>query len=419
VSTPTIDLTREHEGVDPQVLIPEVRRRTRRRRLIIGTIVLAVVAALVVGVVSLVDASNGAARPRSSPGPTGGLTSGAPITTSAPTLEVYAVVPGSVEWNPPIFAQRVGSSAPPQFLTRGIAAQILPAIGSDNELLIDSGPSFETPFIYRVQTNGTLTRILVSGLGHLEQGQILLASGRYIYDDVNGVSRIDTRTSAVVTTGGVIKPFANPYNVSAPLRCEGVCAGAWTDGLVQDAGRLYALDFSDRSASILDLTSGTGRAITGYDVLRGAAVGADGDIYVTANRLYDATAHLVVLRIDPTTLGVVGTLDTGVSPDGVDNVVLQTTTSGTVLVYVARQRTSTSATPMDDYAWSASATGLRSLGPLPVDLGLDMRTYGHNVYFFGGPAHNLVSRLNIGTLTLTRDISALAAPRGTYVFALD
>jgi hypothetical protein len=55
---------------------------------------------------------------------------------------------------------------------------------------------------------------------------------------------------------------------------------------------------------------------------------------------------------------------------------------------------------------------------LPANVGLDMRAFGNGVYFFGGPATNVVSRLNLTNMSLKRDVPGLSSPSGTYLYGL-
>jgi hypothetical protein len=179
-------------------------------------------------------------------------------------------------------------------------------------------------------------------------------------------------------------------------------------------GDIVALASTGRGAAITDLSSGKSRPLAGYGQLGAAALAPDGQIYALAWRDFDPSFTIKVLRISPSTLAVTRTYDTGVVPGEYRNsVVLPAGSSNAILGLFYGDEHGITAK-----LWTVAGTSMRSMATLPLNIALDASVIGNDLYLFGGPAKNHVSRLTISTGTLTRDVPSLRTPANSWVLAV-
>jgi hypothetical protein len=398
-----------------QVLIPEVRRHARRRRLWRIILICAVVVGLILGT-SLLRSPSGPRAGRTPPGtatkPTGGTGISNTIPTKgSPTLEIYAYT-GSPSFSALFFSRPISAGSSRQFLVRGLQASVVPSAGPVTDIAVSSYNGGDT-IVYQVGSRAAEFKYKTPATTVL----LATASDLYVEDRNSGViDEVNLRTSRVVAQYGVPSlPIRYPPGYTGLV--TGNVAQGTIAALILDSGRLYALAFNTYSAAIVDLSTHTTRLLHGFGVLGGGVLAADGDIYVTASRV-TSTTPFSILRIDPSTLDVVSTFHTGVRTRNIDNIEMQALHSGGVAAFVAQEgHVVPPVLPINDYLWKISSTGLVSHA-LPANLGLYMRAFGDNVYIFGGAGTNKVSRLNLVSMKVTRDVTRLATPKGTYVFAL-
>lgn len=180
------------------------------------------------------------------------------------------------------------------------------------------------------------------------------------------------------------------------------------------AGHLIALASTGRGAAITDLSTGHSRPLVGYGQLGAAALAPDGQIYALAWRGFNLGFTVKVLRISPSTLAVTRTYDTGVTPGEIKNtVVLPAGGSNAIIGLFYGDEHGVTAR-----LWTLAGTSMRSMGTLPRNIALDASVIGGDVYLFGGPAKNQVSRLTISAGALTRNMPSLRAPATSWIVAV-
>jgi hypothetical protein len=239
----------------------------------------------------------------------------------------------------------------------------------------------------------------------------------YVQNDWPGsIMKFNVRTGRA--DGGFNVPATpfTPPRFSTGLELPGPKVGT-VAALMLDSGNLYALTFNLTTVGIDDLSTGAHHVLRGFGEVGDAVVASNGDIYAMAWRV-DPSSTMSVLRIDPSTLDVVSTMSTGIRASSFDNVQMQALPGGGVLAFIAAERQNQlAASPMYSYLWRVSASRLVPIA-LPANIGLDMRAFDNGVYFFGGPAKNVVSRLNLTNMSLVRNVPGLSSPSGTYLYGL-
>jgi hypothetical protein len=180
------------------------------------------------------------------------------------------------------------------------------------------------------------------------------------------------------------------------------------------SGHVIALASTGRGAAITDLSTGHSRPLAGYGQLGAAALAPDGQIYALAWRAFNLSFTIKVLRISPSTLAVTRTYDTGVTPGEIKNtVVLPAGSSNAIIGLFYGDEHGVTAR-----LWTLAGTFMRSMGTLPSNIALDASVIDGDVYLFGGPAKNQVSRLTISAGALTRNVPSLRAPATSWVVAV-
>jgi hypothetical protein len=225
----------------------------------------------------------------------------------------------------------------------------------------------------------------------------------------------------MITPGHTYRlPVINPDPVAGvlPLGYKGIVANPSPGqvlAMIRTAdGHLIALASTGRGAAITDLSSGQSRPLAGYGQLGTAALAPDGQIYALAWRALNLGFTVKVLRINPATLAVTRTYDTGVTPGEIKNTVVLPAGSSNAIVglFYGDEHGLTAR------LWTLAGTSMRSMGALPSNIALDASVIGGDLYLFGGPAKNQVSRLTISTGALTRNVPSLRAPASSWILAV-
>jgi hypothetical protein len=318
----------------------------------------------------------------------------------------------------PVYFRRIGAQKPSGALVSGMWASETLASGRFNDLAVAGGGygnSFHGSTVYAIGSHTISLRFRMSSIAN---GSVLLATPNDVYI-VGGssVSEVAIRTGRVVHTYAAPQiPFTPPPGYRGQI--VGQTSGGTIQSLVLDKGRLYAFQLDAYAVAVDDLSNGTDHLLGGgYGELGGGVLAANGDLYVMAW----SSEHLssfTLLRIDPSNLSVISKLHTGVRATSVRHVDMQALPGGGLLAFVTQQRQSESNIPVDAYLWKLANSGLERRD-MPANIGLDMRAFANGVYIFGGPGRNIVARLSLSNLALTRDVPELSTPVGTWIFALN
>ncbi len=392
-----------------ELLIREVEEESRRRRRILvrRTVavlaviaILAMVAALLVGVATAPRRTS--TRKSASP----------PVVHSRggrPIAEVYAIPTGGPrDWG--LYFRTTVGGGHARFLTTGISAPSLPAQGASRSTDFTVYGTTHHPAVFSVSPDGRLVELVMPSTVSL--GSVLLSRGGDVYAGSNAGRLLvfDVRTRRLVkyfsdfsSTESLV--FDGNEPIALGSRCLGFPGGGGFGGVTCSAG-------------IANIATHAARTIPGAGYLQGAVLGPDGDIYTVVWNPNQPERPIHVLRIDPRSLQVVSTFDTGVVPrqNLAADVVLDPNAG--VLVYVVQTRSPQADTPQHSYLWRASRAGLQLLTPLPVNVGLFINDISGNVLLYGGGARNEVSEYNTARHAFTHDVPGLTTPAGTYVQAV-
>jgi hypothetical protein len=186
-------------------------------------------------------------------------------------------------------------------------------------------------------------------------------------------------------------------------------------GYAVTTGRAVLAFASDGAAAqVTRLADGTTVAIPGFSVLGPPVVGRDGCLYVPAWRPSAAGSTVHVLQIDAASLRVIQTTDTHITSTGVDSIDLVPVPRRDLVIVVT-----TGTKLIQQTVMLLDRGGTRSVH-VPPDTGLHAvaDTRPDSLLMFGGPARNTVSRLDLRTGILTRNIADLRATPGSYLMAL-
>ena len=254
----------------------------------------------------------------------------------------------------------------------------------------------------------------------LQSGSALLVqSGTSVAQATVSTSRAG-QSPAIMPTHIYQLPVISPDPVAGvlPRGYKGVATdigpGQVAAMIQTPGGQIVALASTGRGAAITDLSSGKSQPLAGYGQLGAAALAPDGQIYALAWRDFDPSFTIKVLRISPITLAVTRTYDTGVVPGEFRNsVVLPAGSSNAILGLFYGDEHGITAK-----LWTVAGTSMRGMTKLPGNIALDASVIGNDVYLFGGPAKNQVSRLSISTGALTRDVPSLRTPANSWVLAV-
>jgi hypothetical protein len=187
--------------------------------------------------------------------------------------------------------------------------------------------------------------------------------------------------------------------------------------LVRSGDELFALSCTGLAAAVTDTVEGATRSLDGYSWVHAAALGGDGSLYAAVDAAGRGTP-LHILRIDPRTLTIIRDSDTGWSyneksstPSYIGGCDFVPTPDGVALVASA---VGSDGLPTDTRIWVLESDGMRAVAA-PDGAG---RRAGFGadggVLVYCLPASSAVTRVNLSTASSGVD-PRLSAPSGSYV----
>ena len=187
---------------------------------------------------------------------------------------------------------------------------------------------------------------------------------------------------------------------------------ARVDALVAAGGRVLAVTSTRAAAGLTDLSSGRTVTFDGYVDVRAATTGGDGMVYVLAAS-NDPAFSQRVLRIDPRSLRIVFTFDTGVAGHGRPASALPSRFGA--VFYSPGTPGSIDALSGTDL-WLVDGGGLNENSTVTSDDGALMGPGpGDSVLLFGSPAGAAVTSVGLSDGAVRRADAHLTAPSGTVV----
>lgn len=210
--------------------------------------------------------------------------------------------------------------------------------------------------------------------------------------------RVDGKPTKIVVTDG-------PGTVAAYLTASD--------------GSVFAVINTWTSVELTNLASGQARDINTYNTVLDATIDSNGQMLIAAWNRSSSDSTLHVVWIDPSDLSIKGDADTGFKPAATNTVgcrLLATSNHG-VFVFVA----SNDAGITHDVLWAADSSSktVRPGAQLPNDIGISAAVDpADTIYFFNGPAKNVVSSWSPTTGAFTADSPQLDGPSGSYVTGL-
>ena len=332
--------------------------------------------------------------PSGNSGAAGSLTSARAIIV--PTMS-YVVSPDTRTDDAPIYLRRPGTNEDIHIadgmVVRGVSPDVLLVVRGDGHALA-----------YRVRERASLFSDRALRSGQTEAFVVGNALYEYSYDelvaiDARGEARSLSLPSAIETTVGPCEPLKGPR---IDPRASGLRAIASADG------HLFAYVSTLGNGAIVDLDNGRRLDLIDAGTALGMVTGTDGKLYALTIDGRCAANHLMVRRIDPTTMRQETAIDIG---------------HGLPVTRIAL----IAATPGGTYVHEVTDTGAQLLRvestvvtaiPLPADSGLfEAAAPDGTLYLFGGRARNVVTRFDPGTGT-TETLDATKAPDGSFVAAL-
>jgi hypothetical protein len=177
---------------------------------------------------------------------------------------------------------------------------------------------------------------------------------------------------------------------------------------------VLAFAYDGAAAQVTRLTDGTTVTIPGFSDLGSPIVGRDGHLYVPAWRPSAPGSTLSVLQLDATSLKVIQATDTHITTTGVDSIDLVPTHQHDLVIVV------TTGTRRIQQTVILLDRGTTRNVHLPEDTGLHAvaDTRPDSLLVFGGPARNKVSRLDLRTGMVTRNVADLRVTPSGYLMAL-
>ncbi|MCW3101440.1 MAG: hypothetical protein JWL77_7058 [Chthonomonadaceae bacterium] len=176
---------------------------------------------------------------------------------------------------------------------------------------------------------------------------------------------------------------------------------------------VLAFAWDGAAAQVTRLTDGTTVTISGFSVLGSPVVGRDGYLYVPA-WLSAAGSTVRILQLDAASLKVIRVTDTHITTPGVDSIDLVPAPRHDLVIVV------TTGTRRIQQTVMLLDRGTTRNVHVPAGTGLHAvaDTRPDSLLMFGGPARNQVSRLDLLTGMVTRNIADLRATTGDYLMAL-
>lgn len=228
------------------------------------------------------------------------------------------------------------------------------------------------------------------------------------------IMQLDTSTNQIATQGSVPQLSPDPSAGALPSGYKGLPPVAQISGYVQaDSGHVLATLESGLAAALYDTATGQVQPIKGYGAIEGPAVAADGSIYAFGWRTYDQTFTIKVLRIDPSSLAVTATFDTGINPkNSISRQILSTATHG-MIGLITEDRDGNQIDHLRQFTDSGSVTELPSAlinAGIFASVGTD-----DLIYLFGGKAKSKISTYNLDTSAVSQALGSFGVPSEAYV----
>jgi len=186
-----------------------------------------------------------------------------------------------------------------------------------------------------------------------------------------------------------------------------------TTALVRSGDNLYACRCSNDATVVSNLSNGKSVQLSQYGAIHSAGLGGDGSLYLAAVEPGLKTPEQLV-RLDPNSLAVESAACTGWKDHSELSQMMWAPTD-TGIVLLVREVPQGSSRWGKVRVWALDDGGLREFANLPGDVGSRM-SLGENesVLLYGGPAANVITRLDLGTGSLS-PVPELSTPNGTRV----
>lgn len=335
-----------------------------------------------------------------------------------PALVGYVVPPGGAEGEGRLFVQTAATSGvAPLVRELGQATEVWQLHRSQdtkNLLMFGRLQGSESAAVYRQDrpSGSGLPAAAAAAVtvrpSVLSDGSLLQQRGRFVMGSGSSASmskelpQLEPDPQASVLPPGY-KGLAQPGPITR-------LAGAFSDR----NGRPVLVADSQVSAAVLT-SAGEPVYLPAIGHVSAVAQDDDGYGYVVGWGLFDpeATARLFVLP--PTLDRVISQLDLGVSPGEMRNAVALDAGRSVIIGLFHGEPGH-----LHVQLWRADKGRVADLPAVPDDSGLDMSLdQGANaVLVFGGPAENRVSRVDLATGQVARDVPELRAPQGSVVVAV-
>lgn len=360
-------------------------------------LVIAAAFALLVAAVGLGargERAAGSPPPGGNSGVAGSLTSALPVIV--PTMS-YVVSPDIRTDDAPVYLRRAGTNEDTRIadgiVARGASPDVLIVVRKDGHALAFRVRESATLFSDRAVRGGQTDAFVIGNtLYEYSYGELVAI-------DERGQSRSLSLPSAVETTVG---PCDDLQKGLTDLRASGLRAVASAHG------HLFAYVSTLGNGAIIDLDVGRRLDLIDAGTALGMVEGTDGKLYALTIDTRCGSNHLMVRRIDPTTMRQETVIDVGHGLP-VGRIALVAATAGGTYVH---EVTDTGAQLL-----RVEGTVVRTI-PLPADSGLfEAAAPDGTLYLFGGRARNVVTRFDPGTGT-TVTLDATRAPDGSFVAAL-
>jgi len=186
-------------------------------------------------------------------------------------------------------------------------------------------------------------------------------------------------------------------------------------------GQVFAFVSNGVNSLVVELNTNRQGSLPGFGVILDSATSADGQLEALAYDPRSTTNHIVLLGLDPTSLTVVQTVDTGINPRSPDahlHTHLIVATRSGLFVYIVLQ--SLPPTVQDTSRLFEIPTGATFAKTIPVTgstgLTISEGSDGH-LYLYDGPARNQVFVIDPSS-GLTTPNAILATPPGSFVRAV-
>jgi hypothetical protein len=310
----------------------------------------------------------------------------------------YVVSPGITATDVPVFVRRSGATAAVRIgdglVVRGVSPDVLLVERRDGHAVAFDLRDGARPFSDRTPRGGHV-------YGALAIGKDLY---QFTYDELvsiddRGASRSFAIPSAIATTTGPCRLQKGMFDLKS--------SALYAMASVRARPYLYVATMGN--GAIIDLDAGRRLDLIDAGYALSMTEGSDGKLHVlTFDGRSCESNHLMVRRIDVTTLQVESVIDLGRGLP-VERVGLVAATRGSTYVH---EVTATGAQLL-----RLDGSAVTSI-TLPADSGLfEAAAPDGTIYLFGGRARNVVSRFDPGTGAVTT-VDGARAPDGSFVTAV-